>query len=66
MRTYTDFATRSPIPQRVDGLTIAPRNSPPLVNAFFKRDVGLLLHFDGEFVTLPDLVRSTLTGRNFG
>lgn len=66
MRTYSDFAARSPISPRVDGLTTAPRNSPPLVNASLPRDVGLLLHFDGEFDALPDLVRSTLTGRNFG
>ncbi len=32
MRTYTDFAVRSPIPSRPDGKLTAPRNSPPLVN----------------------------------
>lgn len=66
MRTYSDFARRSPIPDRSDGHTATPRNSPPLVNASLKRAGGLLLHFDGEFATLPDLVVATLTGRNYG
>ncbi len=71
MRTYTDFARRSPIPDRPihqggDGLTHAPRNSPPLVNASLDRQGGLLLHFDAEFTTMEDLVQSTLTGRNYG
>src|SRR5262245_3956172 len=66
MRTYGDFARRSPVPDRADGHITAPRNSPPLVNASLKRDVGLQLHFDGEFMAMADLVRSTLTGRNFG
>src|SRR5262249_24877016 len=29
-RTYCDFTRRSPIPDRGDGLTRTPRNSPPL------------------------------------
>src|ERR1700760_4487457 len=29
-RTYCDYARRSPIPARTDGLTTTPRNSPPL------------------------------------
>ena len=33
IRTYADFARRSPIPDRGDGRTHTPRNSPPLVNA---------------------------------
>lgn len=33
MRSYTDFARRSPIPERGDGQTAAPRSSPPLVDA---------------------------------
>lgn len=66
MRTYADFAQRSPIPNRLDGHGTTPRNSPTLVNASLKRDGGLLLHFDGEFATLPDLVKATLTGRNYG
>jgi len=66
MRTYTDFAVRSPIPSRPDGKLTAPRNSPPLVNASLDRPGGILLHFDGEFSTLEDLIVGTFTGRNFG
>jgi hypothetical protein len=66
MRTYADFARRSPISAREDGHTTTVRNSPPLVNANVARPNGLLLHFDGEFATLESLVFSTLTGRNFG
>ena len=66
MRTYTDFATRSPIPARGDGKTHAPRNSPPLVNATLDRPGGMLLHFDAEFNSTEELVVGTFTGRNFG
>jgi cytochrome c peroxidase len=66
MRTYTDFATRSPIPVRADGKTHAPRNSPPLVNATLDRPGGMLLHFDAEFSSTEELVAGTYTGRNFG
>ncbi|MBA5865326.1 MAG: hypothetical protein GDA67_01360 [Nitrospira sp. CR1.3] len=66
MRTYADFARRSPVPAREDGAITAPRNSPALVNATLPRDGGLLLHFDAEFATTADLVQSTFTGRNFG
>jgi hypothetical protein len=66
MRTYTDFAVRSPIPDRADGKRTAPRNSPPLVNASLDRPGGTLFHFDGEFSTLEDLIVGTFTGRNFG
>ena len=65
MRTYTDFAQRSPIPDRGDGRFVTARNSPPLVNATLARP-HFFLHFDGEFSTQDDLVRGTLTGRNFG
>lgn len=65
-RTYTDFTRRSPVPARDDGNIHTPRNSPPLVNAFRVKRRELLLHFDGEFATVQDLVKSTLTGRNFG
>jgi hypothetical protein len=66
MRTYTDFAPRSPIPARADGKTHAPRNSPPLVNATLDRPGGMLLHFDAEFNSTEELVAGTFTGRNFG
>lgn len=66
MRTYTDFALRSPIPDRSDGKRTTPRNSPPLVNASLNRPGGTLFHFDGEFSTMEDLIAGTFTGRNFG
>ena len=66
MRTYTDFARRSPIPDCGDGKTHAPRNSPPLVNASLDRPGGALLHFDAEFNSIEDLVAGTFTGRNLG
>ncbi|HJT20565.1 MAG TPA: hypothetical protein VJ746_08845 [Nitrospira sp.] len=66
MRAYADFARRSPIPDRGDGLTHTPRNSPPLVNAALDRPDGVLLHFDTEFNSIEDLIAGTFTGRNFG
>jgi hypothetical protein len=66
MRTYADFAQRSPLPNRSDGKKTAPRNSPPLVNASLDRPAGALFHFDGEFSTMEDLIVGTFTGRNFG
>lgn len=66
MRTYADFARRSPVPARPDGKSLSPRNSPPLVNASLSRPGGLLLHFDAKFATTADLVVGTLTGRNYG
>lgn len=66
MRTYADFARRSPIPARPDGKTHAPRNSPPLVNSAVDRPGGVLFHFDAEFNSMEDLVAATFTGRNFG
>jgi cytochrome c peroxidase len=66
MRTYADFARRSPVSAREDGHLTTVRNSPPLVNASLERANGLLLHFDGEFAALEDLVLATLTGRNYG
>ena len=65
MRTYTDFARRSPVPAREDGKTVTVRNSPPLVNASLPRK-NFFLHFDAEFTTMVDLVKGTLTGRNYG
>jgi hypothetical protein len=65
-RTYADFTPRSPIPAREDGLLTAPRNALNMVDSNISRTVGLLLHGDGEFASLEDLVDSTMTGRNFG
>ncbi|MGE3979434.1 MAG: hypothetical protein AB7F94_17900 [Nitrospira sp.] len=66
MRSYADFAHRSPIPTRADGNTHTPRNSPPLVNSSLSGPGGLLLHHDAEFNSMEDLVAGTYTGRNFG
>jgi cytochrome c peroxidase len=66
MRAYTDFARRSPIPARPDGRKAAARNAMSMVNIALPRAQGVLLHFDGEFASMEDLVRGTLTGRNFG
>lgn len=66
MRTYADFARRSPIPARADGKTHAPRNSPALVNSALDRPDGVLFHFDAEFNSMEALVAATFTGRNFG
>jgi cytochrome c peroxidase len=65
-RTYADFAQRSPIPDRGDGRTTAPRNALNMVDSNIPRAVGLFLHGDGEFSRLATLVDSTMTGRNFG
>jgi cytochrome c peroxidase len=65
-RTYADYARRSPVPAREDGRKFTPRNAPPMVNATVPRERDLFLHWDGEFVSGDELVRATLTGRNFG
>lgn len=74
MRTYADFARRSPIPLREDGKTKTLRNSPPQVNISIRREFTFF-HFDGQFggmgdtatsTAMEDLVKTTLTGRNFG
>lgn len=66
MRTYTDFARRSPVQARADGKTVTVRNSPPLINSALDRTDGLLFHFDAEFNSMEELVAATFTGRNFG
>lgn len=67
VRNYSDFARRTPIPDRGDGRTTTARNSPTLVNAVAHTGrASPHLHFDGEFATAEDLVRGTFTGRNFG
>jgi hypothetical protein len=65
-RTYADYARRSPVPARPDGRTSTVRNAPPMVNATIPRLGRFLLHFDGEFTSNEDLVKGTLTGRNYG
>lgn len=67
MRTYSDFARRSPIPHRVeDNKTLTPRNSPPLVNSTIAPSDKLFFHFDAEFGSIENLVKAAYTGRNYG
>ena len=67
VRAYNDFARLSPIPDRGDGHTHTPRNSPTLVGTSPGADgAPRFLHFDGQFPTPEDLVRGTYLGRNFG
>lgn len=66
MRSYTDFAEMTPIPDRKDGKATTGRNSMSLVSIMTSRKIGDLFHFDGEFNSMEDLVRATLTGRNYG
>lgn len=65
MRGYSEFTRRSRIPDRGDGQTLTLRNSPALIG-LAKSVSQQLLHFDGEFATMEDLVIGGLTGRNFG
>ena len=65
-RTYADFTTRSPIPLAMNGFTATPRNAMQMVGSLQPHAGPIFLHFDGEFATPEDLVRGTLTGRNFG
>jgi cytochrome c peroxidase len=66
MRTYSDFARRSPVTRRSDGNRTSMRNALQMVEMSTARNHGLSFHYDGEFVSLEDLTRATLTGRNFG
>lgn len=66
IRTYADFAHRSPIPAREDKQVFASRNSMQMVNVNVPGKHGVIFHFDGEFNSMEDLVRGTFTGRNFG
>ena len=65
-RTYADYALQSPIPGRNDGNVKTGRNSMSLVNIAVSLKEGEVFHFDGEFNTMEDLVKGTLTGRNYG
>ena len=65
-RTYSDFTSRSPMPRMIGGYTETPRNSMHMVGSLQPHSGPTLLHFDGEFATPEDLVKGTLTGRNFG
>lgn len=65
-RTYADFTTRSPIPRPMNGFTLTPRNAMHMVGSLQPHAGPVFLHFDGEFATAADLVKATMTGRNFG
>src|SRR5271154_2299430 len=65
-RTYSDFTTRSPLPLAMNGFTTTPRNSMQMVGSLQPRSGPTFLHFDGQFSDPADLVKETLTGRNFG
>ena len=65
MRSYADYASRSPLPTRNDGKKVTVRNAPALVDATLPRRY-FILHFDGEFDSLEQLVAGTLTDRNMG
>ena len=65
MRNYADFASKSPVTERDDNRNVTVRNSPILVGSGIPRD-NFLLHSDGEFSTMEDLIIGTLTGRNLG
>jgi cytochrome c peroxidase len=65
-RTYADFIDHSPIPRPMNGFTTTQRNAMQMVNSLQAHSGPTFLHFDGQFTDPADLVKSTLTGRNFG
>ena len=65
-RTYADFTTRSPMPRPIGNFDHTPRNAMQMVGSLQSHPGPTFLHFDGEFATPEDLVKATMTGRNFG
>ena len=65
-RTYADFVNHSPMPRMINGINTTPRNAMQMVGSMQPHSGPQFLHFDGEFSSAEDLVKSTLTGRNFG
>jgi len=65
-RTYADYVPRSPVPYRSDGRTVTVRNARNMVDDYTPRRGEILLHGDGEFLTVESLAQSVLTGRVFG
>jgi hypothetical protein len=65
-RTYADFTDHSPLPLPMGNFTATPRNAMQMVGSLQSRSGPTFLHFDGQFNDPADLVKSTLTGRNFG
>jgi cytochrome c peroxidase len=65
-RVYTDFAARSAVPDRGDGLRTTARNARSMVDSVIPRKGATFLHADGEFTSNQSVVRATITGRNLG
>jgi hypothetical protein len=65
-RTYADFTDHSPLPRAMNGFINTPRNSMQMVGSLQPHDGPTFLHFDGEFADAAELVKETITGRNFG
>jgi hypothetical protein len=65
-RTYADFTDHSPLPLPMGNFTATPRNAMQMVGSLQSRTGPTFLHFDGQFNDPVDLVKSTITGRNFG
>jgi cytochrome c peroxidase len=65
-RTYSDFTDHSLLPLAMGNFTSTPRNSMQMVGSLQSRGGPTFLHFDGQFSDPADLVKTTLTGRNFG
>jgi cytochrome c peroxidase len=64
---FGDFASRSPVTKRSDLHLTAMRNASSLVGLTATSSPGWgLLHWDGEFTSLEDLIAGTFTGRNLG
>ena len=66
---FGDFFERSPVSARSDKQLTTVRNTPPLVAALAGQGLAVgwgLLHWDGEFASIEDLVVGTYTGRNLG
>jgi len=65
-RTYADFVDHSPMPRMINGIQTTPRNAMQMVGSMQPHNGPTFLHFDGEFNSAEDLVKQTITGRNFG
>ncbi|HEY4128963.1 MAG TPA: hypothetical protein VGN70_13020 [Gammaproteobacteria bacterium] len=69
VRAFTDFAIHSPVPPRSDDPAqeySTSRNATTIVEDALHGSVDPVLHWDGQFGSMQQLVVGTLTGRNFG
>ncbi len=58
---------RNPVPDRGDGQRQTPRHAQGMIGALEPAAAGWgLLHWDGEFASVEELVKGAFTGRNFG